>query len=403
MNSMKNAVVVVLLLGVAYGAYTVINTPDPKEESPETLAAIEQGIMLEIPDSDEMGFESSPQADGLPGSQSRDSDNSGFDTRPPFSPPPTQPKFGQLDDHQPPPLELKPPTSLQPPPIDTTAPQTNTQNPAFDDEPDLGSIDSITPNSPNGFDPTPKTDIVPIDPQHNAAEPVTKLNWDRVNQLVVDEGNYRAALTMLSRFHRANPNSDQRDQVLQWLDALAFKVIYSTENNLHPQAYVVSDGDTLQTLAARWRVPAELIYRVNKSKIGASTQLPAGAELKVIPGPFDAEIDRNRNELTLYLKDMYAGRFSVEIGSDANFTQTEYRIKGMSSQGRVYQDTNTGQTFAVNDINNPYGQYWFGLDETTCLHSTSADGDSRGCIRLADQDAAELFSILSTQSKVIVR
>ena len=52
MNSIKNAVVVVLLLGVAYGSFKIINTPDPNGEDQATLDAIDQGINLEIPPTD---------------------------------------------------------------------------------------------------------------------------------------------------------------------------------------------------------------------------------------------------------------------------------------------------------------------------------------------------------------
>ncbi len=416
MNSIKNAVVVVLLLGVAYGSFKIINTPDPNGEDQATLDAIDQGINLEIPPTDpiQQNFNEFKNS----ASQLVNNAQEGLSRPGGFSPPPTrpagdtgsaflQPPNLQSGNFQTPEIqspeiqtpEIRAP-QLQPPSIQPSTNQASSSS--FQNEPVLipPSSNPATANTlADQFDSVPRTEMVTM--QQPPAP--THVDWERIRILVEERQNYRGALTLLSRYYRANPQADDREDVLTWLDSLAFKVIYSTEHNLVPTAHVVENGDTLQALASKWRVPAELIYRINANVISDPNNLLPGTQIKVIKGPFDAEIDRANGELTLYLKDMYAGRFDVALGADARITQNEYQVMAKSERGRVYQDPRTGQTYAVNDSNNPYGSYWFGLDQNTAIHSEAFAGDTRGCIRVSDQDAADLYGILSTDSKVIFR
>ena len=60
------------------------------------------------------------------------------------------------------------------------------------------------------------------------------------------------------------------------------------------------------------------------------------------------------------------------------------------------------------DPENPLGEYWLGLGDHIGIHgtndpSTIGRAASRGCIHLGDSEIEEVFSLLSTGSKVLIR
>ncbi len=243
--------------------------------------------------------------------------------------------------------------------------------------------------------------------QRNVAPITTDLkvvDWQGINNMA-GEGQVREALQQLSQHYHADLNQEDRLRMLEWLDMLAGQVIYSTEHFLHSRPYVVKDGDSLDSLANAWNVPAQLIYNINQQKIPSTEFLTAGTELKMIQGPFSAEISLNRQEMTLFLSGMYAGRFPIELGADGNGIP---HGRFMVEQKQLGQDyvMSTGQTLAAGSADNPYGKYWIGLGEPKlAIHeSNPAQGqsDTRGSIRLSSRDVADVFGILSNGSQITI-
>ena len=77
--------------------------------------------------------------------------------------------------------------------------------------------------------------------------------------------------------------------ITEVLDAMAAKVIYSREDLLE-RHYGVQPGDTLDSIAEHYQVPALLLARING--IRDPQNLRPGKELKVLKGPFNARSAR---------------------------------------------------------------------------------------------------------------
>ena len=87
--------------------------------------------------------------------------------------------------------------------------------------------------------------------------------WPLVEELV-EKSNFQDALFELSTFYRdGNFTDSESSQLLDWLDALAAKVIYSTEHHIISMPYIIQNGDTIGALARQWQIPAQLIYNIN--------------------------------------------------------------------------------------------------------------------------------------------
>ncbi|SMP58221.1 LysM domain-containing protein [Neorhodopirellula lusitana] len=211
----------------------------------------------------------------------------------------------------------------------------------------------------------------------------------------------REALATLSLFYETpNLTSDQREQLLIRLDPLAREVIYSPEHLLE-SPHRVGPNETLMDVAEKYDVPWQLLANIN----GVSdpvTVLP-GTDLKVLRGPFRADVDLTNQELTLFLGDLYAGRFPVGIGSDPVPRAGAYTIQEKNS-AKTYYDM-SGNPVPPGNARNPYGSMWIDLGGGLSLHgSPSADrATDQGCISIAGSYSRDVFGILSEGSSVTIR
>jgi lipoprotein-anchoring transpeptidase ErfK/SrfK len=209
------------------------------------------------------------------------------------------------------------------------------------------------------------------------------------------------ALSTLSIFYNvSNLSGEQRSELLSRLDPLARDVIYS-QRHLLEQAHRVGQNETLIDIASRYNVPWQLLANINHIK-DPITVLP-GTELKVVRGPFRAEVNLSLKELTLFLGDLYAGRFSIGIGNDPPPKPGTFTVQDKQTV-RTYYDS-VGSPIPPGSPANPYGNAWIDLGGQLCIHgspSTTSPTD-KGCISLAADYADDLYGILSQGSSVTIR
>lgn len=244
------------------------------------------------------------------------------------------------------------------------------------------------------------------DPNTEPANPELNFEaaWTRVDQMVKAD-DFAGALGLLSQYYRQDEIvGAQRDRLNSWLDALAGKVIFSTEHHLEGQPFTVGN-ESLTDISLRWGVPAQLIYNINKSKIANPAFVDSGTELKVVRGPFNVEVDMSDNTMTLFLGELYAGRYPVKIGISGNPQPGEYRVLAKSTAGHSWRDA-AGNEYPPSSPQNGYGPNWIGLSGSLCIHAVkdSVTGNHTGCIGLSAKDSQDVFGILSKSSNVkIVR
>lgn len=214
-----------------------------------------------------------------------------------------------------------------------------------------------------------------------------------------NRGQLKEALATLSVFHNAKElTNEQRQDLLDLLDALAGEVVYSREHFLEI-AYVAARGETMEQVAKRYQVPAELLARINA--VEPHSPLSEGTKIKVVPGPFRAEVDLQRNELTVFVRDLYAGRYPISTGSDPQPKPGDYQVIDKQRDRNYY---GTGAPIAGTDPKNPYGGYWIDLGQDLCIHGTAENGSgNQGCISLAPMDASDVFGMLARGSQITIR
>ncbi len=226
--------------------------------------------------------------------------------------------------------------------------------------------------------------------------------YENAKEIAIEKANrgqLKEALATLSVFHNAKElTTAQRQDLLDLLDALAGEVVYSREHFLEI-AYVAGKGETLEQISKRYQVPAELLARINA--IEPNSPLSDGTKIKVVPGPFRAEVDLQRNELTVFVRDLYAGRYPISTGSDPQPKPGDYQVIDKQRDRNYY---GTGAPIAGTDPKNPYGGYWIDLGQELCIHGTSESGaGNQGCISLAPMDASDVFGMLARGSQITIR
>lgn len=219
-----------------------------------------------------------------------------------------------------------------------------------------------------------------------------------------EEGRMRDALATLSMFYTTpGIGAAQRSEMLSRLDYLAGNVIYSPRHLLETP-HRVGEGETLLSIADDFQVPWQLLASINQ--VRDPNSVTPGTELKVMRGPLRANVDLSDNELTVFLGELYAGRFSVLAGNSPAPVVGSYSVNN-KLPGKAF-NTRTGGSFAASSPGNPYGNAYIDLGQGMSLHSSSdaasADPNRPGaCLTLTPKDSLDLMGILSIGSKVEIK
>jgi lipoprotein-anchoring transpeptidase ErfK/SrfK len=215
-------------------------------------------------------------------------------------------------------------------------------------------------------------------------------------------GKLAEALEFLSPYYESPElGYTEHTDLVDILDALAREVIYSDRSLIYPK-HTVSAQDTLEALAAKQRINVELLAAINK--MGESQALLANTEIKLIEGPFRAQVSLSRGELTLFLRKLYAGRFPVSISQQNKPPLGNYEIVDRRKDRTFY---GANSVIPAGAPTNPYGGYWLSLGGNLSIHGSpeqvTTDLEGAGCISLAPLDAADVYRILSKGASVEVR
>lgn len=424
MQTLKTAIVVLLMMTVIYGSYVSLTTsPEPLPEhivnlidessSPDYLG-IEEGLPGSFG-----SFDSAPADPAVGPAQLSFSDTvasqSGATANPPTVPAATvsfsdrQSAASQSVGRQTPDRQLPKPSD------DSVAVKTDlagdypSTQVAATSLPDPSSIDSLPPSgwkperNLSGNDKSGASDASAA-PQSSGA--TNEPNLGLANAIKTADRQYAAdqpaeALATLSLFYNTPGITDaERSAMLSRLDPLAATVIYSRRHLLE-QPHRVGQAETLMEIAARYDLPWQLLANINAIE-DPVTVLP-GTELKVVRGPFRAEVDLQRNELTIFLGDLYAGRFPIAVGTTPSPEEGTYTVQDKQST-RTFYDKD-GTPIAADDPRNPYGNVWLDLGKQVCIHGSPdpVSPSTAGCISLRGTDADDLYGILSQGSTVTIR
>jgi len=181
------------------------------------------------------------------------------------------------------------------------------------------------------------------------------------------------------------------------------------------RTHVVSPGESLGKIASKYDVTAELLAVING--IADKNMIRAGQSLKVVQGPFHVRVHKATFRMDVYLQDTFVRQYQVGLGANDS-TPTGEWIVGTKLTNPTYYPPRSGRIVAADDPQNPLGEHWIELigvagnargQERYGIHGTIAPdsigrSESLGCIRMHNEDVAEVFTLLvPKKSRVLVR
>ncbi len=417
MQTLKTAVVVVLLLVVFYGVYEMLNRP-PDEPPRAVVEAQMQGMTLDVPSIGLGDLDDGESLGPVPPLAASPADPEPIGNAPAPPPPYGSAMPAAIPDSMGPPSAPNPSTLPLPgePGANTPTAPTSPLNapplatPSFDSPhatpPQSGSQSgSLIPGSTNVVNnPFVHEDVV-ARPTGSSTPTEGRQGGSQVYQRAIKlakaqiaNSEYHAALSTLSVWYKSpDLTPDQHRELLDLLDPLAGRVVYSREH-ITELPYKVRRNEKLADVAAQYNVPVQLLQKING--IDNPDVLLPGSELKVLRGPFEAEVDLKGQELTVFLDGLYAGRFPISVGSDPQPLGGEFEVRDKQLDKAYF--AMDGRMIPADSPANPFGRVWLDLGREVCIHGSPLGGaeQQRGCISLSPRDADDVYSILSVGSRV---
>ncbi len=171
------------------------------------------------------------------------------------------------------------------------------------------------------------------------------------------------------------------------------------------ERHIIKPGETLGKIARAHHISDDLLASINN--ITNKNMIRAGQAIKVIKGPFRAEVDKSDFILDVYLAETLVTHFRVALGADGSTPTGTWRV-GTKLENPTYYPPRTGRIIASDDPTNPLGERWIGLQgidgeaigqlrygiHGTVEPDSIGQNVSMGCIRLYNEDVETLYTYL---------
>lgn len=224
------------------------------------------------------------------------------------------------------------------------------------------------------------------------------IDWSEIDQMIT-VGQDVEAHRKLSTLYWEQPAL--REQVLPRIQQTARRIYFQPQPH-YLDPYVIEPGDVLQNVAKQYNLSWQYLAKLNRLD---PQRIRPGQSVKVMQGPFGAVVDLRRFELTVESFGYYVAHFPIGIGKDGSSPVGEFTVQDKLEDPTYYGPDGV---IANDNPNNPLGEFWLSLGNSYGLHGTNDEStigraESRGCIRLRNQDVADLYDLLTIGSKVVIR
>ncbi len=166
--------------------------------------------------------------------------------------------------------------------------------------------------------------------------------------------------------------------------------------------YTIQPGDTLGKIASRYGTTIELLRKANHL---TGDKIRVGDRLRIYQGKFAVAVSKNANTLTVTDAGKFFKRYRVGTGQFSKTPIGDFKITVRQEK----PDWHRGDKIVpFGDPENILGTHWLGLDvrgygihgtwETNSIGKQS----SAGCIRMLNDDVAELFTLLPVGTPVSI-
>jgi lipoprotein-anchoring transpeptidase ErfK/SrfK len=194
---------------------------------------------------------------------------------------------------------------------------------------------------------------------------------------------------------------DASDKMLDLFGAINMKILFTPASAPEKTNYTIVAGDTLGKLARRFETTIDLIKKSNG--LVADT-IRVGDRLRIYQGHFAVTVSKATNELRLTDNGKLFKRYHVGTGQYSKTPVGDFKVTTRLVNPPWWRAD--GKTVPFGDPENILGTHWLGLNVPGYgIHGTWDTNSigkqaTAGCIRLLNDDIAELYTILPVGSPV---
>jgi LysM repeat protein len=212
--------------------------------------------------------------------------------------------------------------------------------------------------------------------------------------------DYAAAHRELSKLWWNRP--ELRETLRDRIETTANSIFFAPRPH-YMEPYEIQPGDRLSEIGKKYQVPWQYLVRLNQVD---PRRIRPGQLLKVVKGPMHALVDLSDFELTVHAHGYYVRRYRVGIGRDGRSPVGKFAV--LNKVVDPQYTSPEGKVIAGDDPQNPLGERWLDLGDGYGIHGTIdpdsiGKAESRGCIRLTNEDVAEVYDLLGVGSEVVIR
>ena len=302
------------------------------------------------------------------------------------------------------------PSSVEPASIDDvdmTRPRFNVaasaSSPAAPQKPTIqpaAAFDFPPPEATSNVVPPAKTTEIPPPAETPAIDPELARRLKTIDGYLEADDVLRAHRD-LSTIYWSKPG--WRSAILQRIEKTA-NLIYFDPRLHFVEPYIVNPNDQFAQVAKRYNVPWQYLAKLNG--VSDPRTLRPGKKLKVIQGPFSAIVEASSFLLTVHAYGYFVRAYPIGIGKDSATPLGKFVVLNRVVKPQ-YTDPQ-GRVIDGDDPQNPLGPRWLDLGNSYGIHGTidpSSIGkaESRGCIRMRNEDVKEVFDMLGVGSEVTIR
>jgi len=259
--------------------------------------------------------------------------------------------------------------------------------------------------------------VAPSDPEEvNPFQPTSTAIRDARSLLSQDDPV--AARSLLSEALETHYlTAGDREEALFLVEQINDRLVFSSEvveGDPFCFNYMVKSGDSLGKIATDFKLHVNWRFLQRINGLQRPDLIQVGQTLKIVTGPFHADIDRTAHTLKLYLGDgeqqVYVREYSVGLGAFDSTPSGLFKVRPHSKLvNPPWTNPRTREHFTANDPGNPIGEFWLGLEgiedhnrqeagfgiHGTIDPNSIGHDESMGCVRLPEGDIDVVYEVLT--------
>jgi len=214
-------------------------------------------------------------------------------------------------------------------------------------------------------------------------------------QLLAAKGAYQE---LISNF----PGSSE---VMNWqkkAEDINIKLLFSPALTPKSIMYEIKPGDSLVKIAKEFKTTPELIIKSNN--ISGDKIFP-GKKIKVWNGPLSVVVDKSQNILMLKSDDEILKTYTVSTGANNSTPVGTFKITNKIQNPTWFK---AGAVVPPESPDNVLGTRWLGFNIPGYgIHGTTEPQNlgkqvTQGCVRMANAEVEELYTILPVGAEVTI-